>query len=306
MRTDSFAALLDTPLRKIWYQEDVVPASEYARWCNKFSLDRNFIDDYEITPLGPVPPKPEGGSVLFDALASGNTKRWTVDSYALGYVITREMWDDDKHNQIRKAQADLRRVFAHLYETRAYENLNNATSTTAPYAGFGGEALLSTSHSIPGTGGTYSNRLAAPADISYTAVQSAMLNFHALVNRRGLPEMMVPKIAIVSGQDMFNAAEIFKNGPMEFGTDRNNKNFVVAGPDNNGFSDVVFSRYLTDTDSWFILSDKSDHDLSLVERVSPEFNTDDDFYTMNVLARGYCRIGVGHSEWRGVFGEVGA
>ncbi|MHA1962914.1 MAG: hypothetical protein ACW99U_22220, partial [Candidatus Thorarchaeota archaeon] len=59
-------------------------------------------------------------------------------------------------------------------------------------------------------------------DISYTAVQTGILNFHAMVGEQGLPVFMNPTTAIVSGQDQFNAADIFMNniggmGPMRAG-----------------------------------------------------------------------------------------
>lgn len=305
MRTDSFAPLLDTPLRRVFFLDDEQPAKEYPRWCNEFSLDRNNIDDYEVAGLGPVPNKAEGGSILFDRAVGGNTKNWYSTPFALGFIITREMWDDDLHNVIRRMTSALRRSVDHTYEREAYSNLNNATSTSAPYAGFGSEALLSSSHSILATGDTFSNVPSSATDISYTAIQAAMISVAGLVNRRGLPEVKSYAKAVVSINDMFNAAEIFKNGPMEFGTQNNNKNFVIDGPMGNGFNDVVFSRYFDDTDAWFLLPEKSEHDISLVSRVSPEFNMDDDFYTMNVLARTYFRIGKGHSDWRGVFGSLG-
>lgn len=305
MRTDSFASLLDTPLRRVFFLEDTAPASEYKEWCNEFSLDRNNIDDYEIAGLGPVPTKAEGGSIQFDRATGHNTKNWYTTPFASGFIITREMWDDDLHNVMRRMTQALRRAVNHTYEREAYSNLNNPTATAAPYAGFGGEALLSSSHSIVGTGATYSNVPSSATDISYTAVQAAMISVAGLVNRRGLPEVKTLQRAVVSINDMFNAAEIFKNGPMEFGTQNNNKNFVLDGPMGNGFSGVTFSRYFDDTDAWFLLPAKSDHDISLVERVGPEFNTDDDFYTMNTLVRTYFRIGKGHSDWRGVYGSLG-
>ena len=307
MRTDNFAELLDTPLRRVFYREGVDAPMEHQRWANVFNMSRNFEDDYEVSGLGAVPSKAEGGSVTFSDAVSGGTKRYQPTPYALGFVITREMWDDDLHNVMRRMTQALRWSFNHLFDVEAYKIFNNATSTSAPYTGFNSEALLSTTHTIIGTGGTIANKPASDIDISYTGVQTAMLNFHNLTDRMGLPEFKVAKQAVVSGQDMFNAAEIFKNGAMAFGTANNDRNFVVDGPDNNSMSsDVVFSRYLTDTDRWFLLSEKSKHSLNLAVRVRPEFDMDDDFYTMNVLARGYARIQSGWSDWRGVYGSTGA
>lgn len=305
MRTDNFAELLDTPLRELVFDATLALPKEYEQWCNTFSTTRNFEDDHEVSALGAVPAKAQGGSILFEDAVAGGTKRWTPTPYGLGFVITREMWDDDQHNVIRRMTVALRRSFEHLFEVEAAKILNNATSTSSPYTGFNSEALLSTTHTIFGTGATFANKPSSDVDISYTAVQTAMLNFASLVDRKGLPLIKSPSQAIVSVNDMFNAAEIFKNGPMEFGTQQNNKNFVTAGPYDNSIMNVVMSRYLTDTDAWFILSDKSEHSLNLVTRVPMEFDMDDEFHTMNVLARGYCRIVSGFNDWRGVYGSTG-
>lgn len=307
MRTDNFAEALDTPLRRVFFLEGTQAPTEHSRWCNTITLDRAFVDDYEVSGLGAVPAKAQGGSVTFEDAVEGGTKRYQPTPYALGFVITREMWDDDLHNIMRRMTQALRRSFTHLFDIEAYKIFNNATSTSSPYTGFRGEALLETDHEIIGTGGTIANKPSTDLDISYTAIQNAMLNYHNMVDRKGLPEFKVGRQIVTSGAEMFNASEILKNGPMQYGTANNNKNFVIDGPDNNSVNtEAVFSRFLTDTDRWFLLSEKSQHSLNLAVHTNPEFDMDDDFYTMNVLARGYARIISGWSDWRGVYGSTGA
>ena len=310
MRTDGFAELLDTPLRRVFFLEGENAPSEYTRWANTINMSRNFEDDHEISGLGAVPSKAQGGSITFEDAVAGSTKRYQPTPYALGYVITREMWDDDLHNVMKRMTTALRWSFTHLFDVEAYKIFNNATSTSSPFAGFNSEALLSATHTIIGTGGTASNTPATQLDLSYTAIQAAMLNFHAQVDRKGLPSFLEASQLVCSGQDMFNAAEIFKNAGMEFGNANNNRQFVAKGdaPDGGGINPgtIVFSRYFTDTDRWFLLSEKSKHSLNLAVRVTPEFDMDDDFHTMNVLARGYARLQSGWSDWRGVYGSTGA
>jgi hypothetical protein len=305
MRQSGFAELLDSPLRKVFYLFLKEVPTENGQWINRFSISRAFVDDYIVSELGAVPSKAEGASVQFEDAVEGSTKRYQPTPYGLGFIITREMWDDDLHNVMKRMTQALKRSFRNLEEVEAYKVLNNATSATGRFAGLDGLSLISTAHTRLDGGATQSNRPASDVDISYTAVQSAMLSYHAWLGEKGLPVFVNPSTAIVSGQDQFNAAEIFKNAGMEFGTADNNKNFVTMGPDNNSVNKLVISRYLTDTDSWFVLADKGDHTLNLVTRVSPEFETSDDFATGNVLAKGYTRIISGFSDWRGVYGSTG-
>jgi len=293
-------------LRKVFFLFLKEIPTENGQWINTFSIDRAFVDDYIVSEFGAVPSKAEGASTVFEDAVEGLTKRYQPTPYSLGYIITREMWDDDQHNVMKRMTQALKRSFRNLEEVEAYKVLNNATSATSPFAGLDGLALLSTVHTRLDGGTVQSNKPSTDIDISYTGVQNAMLSFHDWKGEKGLPIFLNPSLAIVSGQDQFKAAEIFRNAGMQFGTAENNKNFVTTGPDGNSINKVVYSRYLTDTDRWFILSDKSQHTLNLVTRVNPEFQTDDDFYTGNVLARGYTRLISGFSDWRGVYGSTGA
>jgi hypothetical protein len=247
---------------------------------------------------------------MFEDMVAGSTKRYTPAAYGLGFVITREMWDDDQHNVMKRATEALKRSFRNLEEVESYKIFNNATSATGRYAGLDGLALLSTAHTLLGGGSNQSNTVSTHIDISYTAVQTGILNFHAMVGEQGLPVFMNPTTAIVSGQDQFNAADIFMNniggmGPMRAGAADLDKNQVMSGVDGNGITNVIFSRYFTDTDMWYLLSDKSQHSLNLFFRTKTEFELNDDFATGNVQAKGFTRLISGFSDWRGVYGSTG-
>ena len=307
MRQSGFAELLDTPLRKVFFLFLKEVPTENGAWINTHRIDRAFVDDYIVSELGAVPSKVEGASTQFEDAVEGSTKRYQPTPFGLGYIITREMWDDDLHNVMKRMTQALKRSFRNLEEVEAYKILNNATSATSPFAGLDGLALLSTAHTRVDGGANQANKPSSDIDISYVGVQSAMLNFHNLLGEKGLPVVVNPSIVVVSGQDQFNAAEIFKNAGMEFGTGDNNRNFVTAGPDNNSLgSKIVYSRYLTDTDRWFITAEKSQNSLNMFTRVAPEFELSDDFATGNVLAKGYARMVAGFSDWRGVYGSTGA
>jgi hypothetical protein len=306
MRQSGFAELLDTPLRKVFFLFLKEVPTEHGRWINKASISRAYEDDYIVSEFGAVPSKVEGASVQFEDAVEGSTKRYQPTPYGLGFIITREMWDDDLHNVMKRMTQALKRSFRNLFEVEAYKILNNATSATGRYAGLDGLALLSTAHTRLDTGATQSNKPSTDVDISYTAVQSAMLSFHGWLGEKGLPILFNPSTAIVSGTDQFNASLIFKNAGAPPNTADRDKNFVTDGPDGNSINNLVISRYLTDTDSWFILSDKSQHNLRLVSRVEPEFEMADDFATGNVQAKGYARVISGFSDWRGVYGSTGS
>jgi hypothetical protein len=193
--------------------------------------------------------------------------------------------------------------FANLAEVQGASPYNNATATGAEFLGADGVALLSTAHPLLG-GGTFSNKPTTDADISYTEVQNALINFETLTDHRGLEIQVQPRKVIVAPAFRFVAEQIFKQDT-EPDTANRNKNVVS----NKGIS-VMVSHYMTDTDRWFIQSDAAvdgmaGHSLQFIWRERPIFETYDDKDTKDVKANGYCRLSVGFTEPFGIYGSTG-
>jgi hypothetical protein len=68
---------------------------------------------------------------------------------------------------------------------------------------------------------------------------------------------------------------------------------------------VVWSK-LTDSDAWFLLTDKSQAGLVFYDRNNLETDSDRDFKTKDFMYSVYTRFSVGWTDWRGIFGTPGA
>lgn len=303
IRSTDHPELLDIPLNEVFHLHLAEVPPEYSKWINVENTDVAFEDSIKINEFGAIPVKPEGALVQFEDIISSSTKRITPVEFAMGYVITRKMRDDDRHGVMVNLTTALRRSFRHLFEVRSYRIFNNATGTDAEFLGLDGSALLSTTHAMM-NGSTQSNRPATDVDLSSTAVEAAVLNFHARLGENGLPRFVTPKMAIVDGSDQYEAARVFTNA-MQAGTANNDNNYVRVGPDSNGISEFQSSRYFTDTNMWYILTDKAAHDLTLRVRINPEFQVGSDFRTDNFLARGYARMESGFFNYHQVYGSTG-
>jgi hypothetical protein len=304
IRSTDHPNLLNVPLNEVFHLHLKEVSPEYKKWIKIESTSRAYEESLKIDEFGAVPQKNEGALFQFENIDESSLKRITPLEYGLGYVITRKMRDDDLHGVMVNLTTALRRSFRHLFEVKSYEIWNNATSTTAKYLGLDGKSLLNTAHPLMG-GGSQANKPTTDLDISETAVEAAILNFHARVGENGLPRLVTPKVALVTGAFQFKAAQIFRNA-MKYGTaNTNDENWVKKGPDSNGIDDYVASRYITDAGLWAILSDKSQHDLTLRVRVNPEFQVGSDFRTDNYLARGYARLESGFFNWQNVYGSTG-
>lgn len=303
IRSSDHPELLDIPLNEVFHLFLSESEPEYTTWCNVQDLDMAFDDSIKVSEFGSVPQKPEGGLFQFENIESSDPKRITPVEFGLGYVITRKMRDDDRHGVMVNLTTALRRSFRDLFEKRCARILNNATSTSAEFLGLDGKSLLHTAHPLMG-GGTQSNRSATDADLSSVSVENAVLNFASRVRENNQPTDITPRMAIVPVGDQFDAARIFRNA-MKFNTANNENNWVRVGPDNNGVSEYLPSRYLADSDRWFMVTDKAEHDAVLKVIVNPEFQVGSDFRSDNFLARGYARMESGFYNYHYWYGSLG-
>ena len=298
MFTTDHPELLDTPLRKIFFQMPL-PKAEYSRWINMMTTRRNFEDELRMAEFGELGPHVEGDTIVFDDVQELETKRFTPITFTGGYIVTEKLREDDQHGKIVTLTKSLRKSVRYLYEVESYKILNNMTSTALErYVGFDDLALASTAH-VDGDGGTQSNRPTTAVVISNTAVEAAQNAFYGWKDQRGvMPIQSTPRIAIGHYSYQHTMARIFQNA-MRYDTADWDENWVRKGPADNGVSEFIPSRYITNTKYWALLSGKDGHDLKLYNRVDPQFKTNVDFQTGNYQVKVRCRFQTGFSDWRG-------
>lgn len=303
MRTTDFPELLDTPLRKIFFMKYKDTPPEYKGWINTFTTKRKYEDDLRMAEFGSVPQHTEGNAVLFEPALQGTTKRYEPEEFVLGFAITERMRETDQHQIMTKMTGALRKSFRNLYEVQAYNILNNATSTaSARYTGFDGLALLSTAHTNLGNASTQANKPSTDVTMSQTAIENAVKSIHGWTGEKGFPAFYKPQKAIVHGNDMYLAAKLFKNA-MRYDTANNEENWTKTGPDDNGISTYIASRYFTATNQWFLLC--TEHDLNMAIGVDPQFETNMDFNTGNFQVKGRTALYTSYGKWQGVYGSKG-
>lgn len=79
---------------------------EYDKLFDKYSSSKAFEEDVGISSFGLAVAKPEGSPISYDSERQSFTTRYQHAVFALGFVITREMMDDDQYDVVgqRKAQ----------------------------------------------------------------------------------------------------------------------------------------------------------------------------------------------------------
>jgi hypothetical protein len=272
---------------------------EYTDLFDTFSMRKAWVEDVGISSFGLAQVKGEGASITYDTEQQGFITRYTPVVYALGFIITREMVEDDLYDVAgeKKAKA-LAFSMRQTKENIGANVYNRAFNST--YVGGDGKELLATDHPNV-AGGTWSNELTTAADISEAAFEQAVIDIGKWQNDRGLRIAVRPQTLIVPVDLDFEANKIMRT-EYEVGTANNTVN-IVRGRFPGG---VKINHYLTDTDAWFIRTNVQDG-MKYFTRRSAEFDVDEsDFDTENAKYKATERYALGWTDPKALFGSPGA
>lgn len=246
-----------------------------------------------------APTKDEGAAVAYDTGADSYVARYDHLTFALAFAITEEAEEDGLYGSLgaRYSKA-LANSIQETKEVNGHAVLNNGFSSS--FLGGDGVSLFNTAHPLFG-GGTLSNKLATPADLSEAALEDALNQIALWTDDRGLQLNIMGKTLVVPTSLRFIAWRLLQS-EYRPGTGDNDINAInYSGMFPGG---VVISPYLTDADGWFILTD-CDDGLKSFERKKVARGMEGDFETGNVRYKARFRQSWGWSDWRGAFASEG-
>ena len=300
INSSNFAKSLWPGINK-WYGDAYAEhATEHTALFDKYSSRKAYEDDVSTSYFGLAPIKGEGNAVSYDTASQGFTSRYQHVVYALGFVITREMKEDDLYDVIgARNSRSLAMSMNQTKETIAANVYNRAFDST--YTGGDGKEMCATDH-VNVAGGTYANELATAADLSEASLEQACIDLMGHTNDRGLLVNIMPKKLILPIQLIFEAERILSS-VARVGTADNDVNALKSmGKFQDG---IVVNHYLTDADAWFIRTTAPDG-MKHFERRSDDFALDNDFDTDNAKFKASGRYSFGWSDPRGIFGSPGS
>ena len=279
-----------------WYGDAYAKhKEEYTDLFDTSSSRKAFEEDVGTSMFGLAAVKPEGAAIAYDTATQGFTTRYQHVSYALGFVITEDMIEDDQYDVIGKKRAQALAFSMRQTKEIVGANVYNRAETSG-YTGGDGSTMLSTSHANV-SGGTYSNRLTTAADLSEASLEQALIDIGKLENDRGLQIAVQPQSLIIPVDLQFDADRIL-NSTMRPGTADNDK-AVMVGKFPEG---VKMNHYLTDSNNWFIRTNCPDG-MKHFERKADSFSDDNDFDTGNLKYKAGGRYSMGWTDPRGIFGS---
>jgi phage major head subunit gpT-like protein len=300
MTTGNFAKLLWPGIKKIYGDKYNQHKTQYTDIFNKESSDKSYEEYQGLSGFGLAQRKPEGHPIAMDSMRQGFTTRATNVTYALGFIITREMYDDDQYSKI-SAQRSRALAFS-MRQTKEIVGANIINRAfTSGYTFGDGSVLCSATHANA-AGGTFSNTLAVASDLNQAALEQMAIDISNLTDDRGLKIAVQPKSLLIPPDLMFEAERILKSA-LEYDTANNAINAIKS---RNIFpGGIVINNYLTDTDAFFVMTDQEG--LVYQERRSDEFEptADNDWDTENARYKSSARYAFTAYDPRAIFGSPG-
>jgi hypothetical protein len=297
INTGSFGKALWPGINK-WYGDAYAEYPvEWDKIYTKHTSRKNFEEDISTSMFGLAKTKGEGMGVSYDSAQQGFIDRYTHVVYSLGFIITKEMVEDDLYDVIGK-----KRATALAFSMRQTKEINGASLLNGGFSGttYGdGVYLFSASHPNV-AGGTWSNTQAVAADVSEAALEQAYIDISKYTNDRGLRIAVKPVKIITTTDNDFEVNKILQT-QYEVGTANNTVNLVRSRFPGGAH----VNHYLSDADSWFIVTSVQDG-MKYFERRADSFAQDDDFDTDNAKFKAAGRYSFGCTDKRGIWGSQGA
>lgn len=276
---------------------------EYLDIFEKVNSTRAFEEEAGVTGFGLAAVKTEGSGIAYDSQEQGFISRYVHITYGLGFMITREMYEDGIAVTVA-----LRRANALAFSIRQTKeiigaNVLNRAFNSSYTMGTNSDGVELCSDAHPNkSGGTWANELATAADLSEAALEQACIDIAGFTTDRGLTIAIMPEKLIIPSELEFDAFRILESIGQS-GTANNDINALRASK--KFPKGVKVNHYLTDADAWFIQTNCPDG-MKYMERRADSFGTEQDFDTENAKFKATFRGSFGWSDPRGIFGSPGA
>ena len=304
---ENFGKLLEPGLRKIFFETyDEIP-EQYAKIYNVETSNKAVEHDWGMGAFGDWEKREsQFDTVDYKTLSPGLDRTYVHEAFTQGFMITREMYDDDQYRQIEKLPKALARSGRAKVEKDAMLPLINGFDELYPI--YDCKPLFAEDHPLLdadkyGNSIKVGNNLAS-GPLNDVNLKEALQLFRETPDEAGnLAQFKATRLIIPPALE--DTAIRVLQSDQTSGTDLNDTNKYLKG---YGI-EIVVMDYLSEasggSDTHWFLQDASRHELNFFWRVRPEFKWEEDFDTFVAKYRGYMRYSFGVSDWRGLVGSEG-
>lgn len=293
----NFGELLEPGLRKIFFETYAEVPEQFSKIFKVNTSKMAKETDYGLGAFGDWTERASTlAEVDYETISPGLERTYTHKAFTKGFMIERELYDDEQYRQINKFPAAMARSGRAYVEKAAASFVNGAFTTDC----YDTKKLIANDHPLLDSSGVGDNLITGA--LSDANLKIAMQCMSETVDEAGNLIMMKPTKLIVPPALEYTAKELV-NSVQKAGTANNDINTI------KGALEVVVWDFIgaaaggSDT-AWYLL-DGSRHELNYFWRVKPEFKWAEDFDTFVAKYRGYMRFSYGASDWRGLVGSTG-
>lgn len=272
---------------------------EYGMFLKVGGLDRAEEERVALSGLGRQVARGENMPITYVDPVQSDKYVYVDEEFALGFLISLKMFEDDQYGQMRDNSRWLARAARLTQEYNAGALLDDAFAG-AVFTGLADEALCSTTHSLLNGAGTWSNRLAGNTQLGVTGMQQAQELAEAQVDHQGDPMPMMADTLLVDRTDEQVAIQLTANQAEPFTSDRN----INSMREKRNFTYELL-HFKTADGSWFY-QDKNLVDMHFLFRVKPQTgDSQDDGGTLAMRFYSRQRFLVYFFDPRGIIGSDG-
>lgn len=288
--------LLDPSFKSIFFQALKVEPI-YDKIFNVMDSKMKTEKLSGISGFGLPAVKNDGQGITYDDPIQKYDKSFTHTTYSLGFRVSEEAVDDDLSGSLAKMPKELANSCMAGKETVHFQHFDR--SQNGSYLGADGKVLCATDHPLVG-GGSAANRPTANVDLSVTVLEDALTAMRTTVNDRGITTSIMPTILLIPPALEWLAIQLLENAEKSGTVNRDINAIRTRG------LKYMISEYITDSDSWYLIADKSQHQLTSFTRKPIYMDSDTDFDTRDAKFMAGYRDSCGWVDWRGVYGSIGA
>lgn len=288
----NFPQLLAPALAKVILDKTKSFPEEYTQFCSVETSDRAYEDEQMIGEFGKPQIKRELAPIVYDDMFQGPSQRFINETYATGWIISREMLQDEKYGIMRQMPGKLVRGCRDTWEQVAANilNLGFTTQLTAD-----GVSFFNSAHpKLNPSGGSDSNLLAT--DLSVTGLKEAILIGENMENDRYLKAPVAYDELFFAPDQQFTAQEILSTAMVPY-SGENTENVMY------GRFKPVSLHFLTSSTAWFVRDSKGEDGPKFYWRERPRMDSTDDFDSEGSKHKLVFRIAAGVTYWRNWLGS---
>lgn len=302
--SENFSKLLYPGLRKVFFETyDEIP-EQFPKIFNVQTSSSATETDHGMGAFGDWTERTsETDNVAYAKIKDGGDVTYTHKAFTKGFMIGRELYDDEKYGQMKKMSKALARAGRAKVEKDAITVLTKGfAGDENAFKGRDKKELFHTAHTLVDSEKTCSNMMTEA--LSEASLKKAMKMMRTQLDEAGnLIQMKATKLIVPPALE--DTARRILHSSLLPGTELNDTNEYLK---QSGIEIVVLD-YLGEeaggSDTMWFLQDGSRHELNFFWRVKPEFKNEEDFDTFVAKYRGYMRYSYGFSDWRGMVGSKG-